>query len=172
MEAINYFDIGVIAVVVIVAFKGFFTGVIKELFSIVGLVGGVYLASLYGMQVGEYVSANVYAFEGRSIHFIVGFLLFLILFWIVSMVIGSIFSVVMERSQRGLFSRIFGFILGGVKMFLLFAIFVFLLGRVDIVRKNFDNLLSTSVLYPTLIKTGELIVHIDTDTIKTENVEP
>jgi len=44
MENLNYFDIVVLGLVVLLGLKGFLRGFIKEAFAFIGIVGGFFIA--------------------------------------------------------------------------------------------------------------------------------
>ena len=60
MDFITWFDIIVIAVVVILGIKGVINGLIKEIFGLIGIIGGVIVASRNANLVGEQISLYLY----------------------------------------------------------------------------------------------------------------
>ena len=56
----NYIDVALIVIIVVIGFRGFATGFIAELCSLIGILLGVYLASIFAKPVGD-------AFEKISI---------------------------------------------------------------------------------------------------------
>ena len=81
MDFITWFDIIVIAVVVILGIKGVINGLIKEIFGLIGIIGGVIVASRNANLVGEQISLYLYQLSD-SAEFFFGFLLTLIIFFI------------------------------------------------------------------------------------------
>ena len=45
MDAVSWFDLVVVALVLVLGIKGLLNGFIKEIFGIIGLIGGVIVAS-------------------------------------------------------------------------------------------------------------------------------
>ena len=56
MDAVSWFDLVVVALVLVLGIKGLLNGFIKEIFGIIGLIGGVIVASRYADEVGEFIS--------------------------------------------------------------------------------------------------------------------
>ena len=171
MEQLNYFDIAIVVLVLFFAVKGFMHGVVKEVLGLIGLVGGVYLASRYGLETGAYLSENVYAVEGKSITFIIGFMVFLIGFWLSSLVVSAMILALTNKNGIGFGRRFLGFLAGGLKIFLIMGIFVFLLSRVEIVQQNFSKQLEDSMTYPLLTQAGDFIVGVELSDIKEDAKE-
>ena len=52
MENINIFDLIVVALITILGLKGLFRGFTKEFFALIGIVGGVFVASRLSKDAG------------------------------------------------------------------------------------------------------------------------
>ena len=166
MEELNYFDIVIATIVLFVAARGFLHGFIKEFIGLVGLIGGVYLASRYGLETGLYLSEHVYPLESKSLIFIIGFMVFLVSFWLSSLIISAFVLAVTKKEGMGFVNRLLGFIAGGAKIFCVLAIFVYLFNRVDVVKQNVSSIVENSQTYPLLVKAGSVIVGIDMHAIQ------
>jgi len=70
----NYFDITIGAIVLILGIKGFMSGFIKEVFGLVGLVGGVYLASRLATDASAFIDTNFIHIENTALLKLIGFL--------------------------------------------------------------------------------------------------
>ena len=161
MENLNMFDIIVIALVVILGLKGFIKGFIKELFGLIGIIGGVYVASRIAKDVGDLV-AGIFALENENTILLVGFIVALISFWIIAYIIGSIIEKVFEASGLGIIDRVLGFIFGAGKIFLLFAIIAYATTGVEVINKNLAPKMKDSIVFPILVTTGGYIIKLDT----------
>ena len=126
MEAVSWFDLAVVALVLVLGIKGLLNGFIKEIFGIIGLIGGVIVASRYADEVGELISKNIYAIA-ENLWFHIGFLITLIVFWVVCLGLGHIFNKMLKMSGFSFLDRLLGLIVGSAKIFLVFAIFVFII---------------------------------------------
>ena len=71
---INYFDIAVVAIVVILGLKGIFNGFFKELFGLIGIIGGIFLASRIGDWAGEYLNKHIFHFDNPTMLKFIGFI--------------------------------------------------------------------------------------------------
>ena len=107
MQDFAWFDLVVISLVLILAIKGLLNGFIKELFGIIGLIGGVIVASRYAMSAGEFINNNIYAINSSSWYFF-GFLLVLIVFWVVCLILGRVFAKMLSMSGFAFVDRALG----------------------------------------------------------------
>jgi len=158
MENISFFDIALVSLLVIFGVKGLLTGIIKETFGLIGIIGGIFLASRYAQQAGDLIDANIYHIQNKAAVYFIGFATVLILFWIASIFVGFIFTKLINLSGLGFINKILGFVVGSLKIFLLFSVVIFALRSVDIFKKTVDKKLTNSYFYPYLIKTGSYIV--------------
>jgi membrane protein required for colicin V production len=158
MESISIFDLSIGILLIIFGIKGLFNGFIKEVFGLVGIIGGIFIASRFANGAGNFIDDSIYHISNRASVYFIGFISVLVLFWMTSLFIGFIFTKLVSLSGLGLVNRILGFIVGSIKIFLLFSIVIFALRTVDIFRNNIDKKLDGSYTYPYLIKTGNYIV--------------
>jgi len=161
IEGVSIFDLGVGILLLIFGVKGLFNGFIKEVFGLVGIIGGIFIASRYANDMGNFIDANVYHITNRASIYFIGFLAVLLTFWLASLLVGFIFTKLISLSGLGLLNRILGFITGSLKIFLLFSILIFALRSMDIFKNNIDNKLNNSYIYPYLIKSGNYIVKLN-----------
>jgi membrane protein required for colicin V production len=157
----NYFDITIGAIVLILGIKGFMNGFIREVFGLVGLVGGVYLASRLAGDASAFIDTNFIHIENSALLKLLGFLAILTVVWMGATILGSIFSKLTSISGLGFINRLLGFIAGGGKYFIIFALIVTALSNVTLVKDNIGKYVNDSVLYPYLLKTGASIIHLD-----------
>jgi membrane protein required for colicin V production len=157
----NYFDITIGAIVLILGIKGFMSGFIKEIFGLVGLVGGVYLASRISDDAALFIDSNFVHIENTTLLKLIGFLAILTVVWLGAAILGSVFSKLTSMSGLGFINRLLGFIAGGGKYFIIFALIVTALSNVTLIKDNMSKYIDNSVLYPYLLKTGSSIIHLD-----------
>jgi len=158
IENISFFDLIVAVLLLIFGIKGLFSGFIKEVFGLIGIIGGIFVASRYAQSVGNLIDNSVYHISNKSSIYFIGFLVTLIVFWLSSIFIGFLFTKLSSLSGLGLINRFLGFVISSLKIFLLFAILIFVLRSIDIFRDNIDSKLKNSYIYPYLVKTGNYIV--------------
>ena len=157
----NYFDITIGAIVLILGIKGFMSGFVKEVFGLVGLVGGVYLASRISDDAALFIDSNFIHIENTTLLKLIGFLAILTVVWLGAAILGSIFSKLTSLSGLGFMNRLLGFVAGGGKYFIIFALIVTALSNITLVKDNMGKYINNSILYPYLLKTGSSIIHLD-----------
>jgi len=162
MMDFNYFDVTIASIVLILGIKGFMNGFIKEAFGLMGLVGGVYFASRLSDTAATFIDTNFIHLENPSLLKLIGFLAVLIVIWTSATILGSLFSKLTDQSGLGFLNRLFGFIVGGGKYFLIFALIVTALSNVTLVKDNLEKYVKDSVLYPFLLEAGSYLIHLDT----------
>jgi len=166
MVGFNYFDVTISAIILLLAVKGFMNGVIKEVFGLAGLIGGVYFASRLADEAALFIDKNFVHIENAALLKLIGFMSILIIIWLSATILGSIFSKLTSASGLGFMDRLLGFIAGGGKYFVIFALIVTALSNVTLIRDNTEKYIKNSRLYPLLYKAGTAIIHIDTTSLK------
>lgn len=165
MMDFNYFDVSISAIILILGIKGFMQGFIKEFFGLAGLVVGVYLASRLSDEAARFIETNFFQLENISLLKLIGFLAILIMIWLGATILGSLFSKLTSDSGLGFLNRLFGFIAGGGKYFLIFALIITALSNVKLVKDNLKKYVNDSILYPFLIEAGSYLIKLDTSHI-------
>lgn len=160
MQDISTFDIVVIVITLLLGLKGLFRGFIKEVFGLIGIVGGIFVASRLATTVGEMV-APVLALESASSIELMGFIVGLLLFWLVAYVVGMIITKIFSLSGLGIFDKILGFLFGAFKVFLIFSIIIYALSQVQAIKEKLDASLSDTMTYPILVAGGAFIIKLD-----------
>ena len=62
----SYFDIIATIIILFLGLKGIINGFFKELFGLLGIIGGIFIASRLGNEVGEYLSDMIFKFENSA----------------------------------------------------------------------------------------------------------
>ncbi|NPA87414.1 CvpA family protein [Caminibacter pacificus] len=156
----SIFDAVIIGITLILAIKGFFNGFIKEIAGLVGIVGGLILASKFYHQVGVYINQNLFAIPNKSAIDLVGFIAVFVGFWLFAVFVGFLLAKILKLSALGVFDRILGFVFSGAKFFVLIAVIIALLYQVKFVREKMHEYTQKSLVYPVLLKVGEKIINI------------
>ncbi|OQX50009.1 MAG: colicin V synthesis protein [Epsilonproteobacteria bacterium 4484_20] len=165
----NYFDITISAIVLILGVKGFMNGFIKEIFGLAGLVAGVYFGSRFADTAAAFINDNFLQMQNPALLKLLGFLAVLIIVWLGATLLGSILSKLSSVSGLGFLNRFLGFVAGGGKYFIIFALIVTALSNVTLVKENLGKYVKDSMLYPYLVKTGSAIIHLDPAAIGLDN---
>lgn len=169
MQEFTTFDIVIVAITILLGLKGLFKGLIKEVFGLVGIVGGIFVASRLSDTVGGYIKPILNLENSASVS-LIGFIVGLVVFWLIIYVLGMILSKVTSMSGLGIFDRILGFAFGAAKIFFIFSIIAYALYQVNSFKKTLDAQFSTSMVFPLLVKTGSYIMKLDTEKLL-NNVE-
>lgn len=165
MEQFAWFDLITLGLILILAIKGVINGFIKEVFGLVGIVGGIYLATRFASQAGVWINTNLFTFGNESSMFLIGFLGVLIGFWIVALIVGVMFSKLVDLSGLGFVNRLLGFIVGGAKIFLIFSVIFVAISHVEFIQDNLNKYLKNSKMYPIFVKAGTYIIDIKPDSL-------
>lgn len=165
MENINLFDIIVLSLVVILGLKGLFRGLTKELFGLIGIVGGVFVASRLAKTMGDIVNGLI-PVDNESTRLLIGFIATLIIFWIIAYILGVVLEKVFSASGLGIFDRLLGFVFGAGKIFLLFSIIAYATSQVKMINDNIQPKLQDSMVFPLLSQTGSYIIKLDTSNLQ------
>ena len=167
MENINYFDLIIFALVTLLGLKGLFRGFIKEFFALIGLVGGVFVASRLASNAAEIID-TIIPIENNNTALLVGFILSLVAFWILAYIVGLIISKAFSLSGLGIFDKFLGFVFGAGKVFLLFSIIIYAVSQVEAINKKLESSTKDSIAYPMPKQAGEYIVKLDTEQLQSK----
>jgi len=163
----NMFDAIIIGITLILAIKGYFNGIIKELGGLIGIIGGLFLASKFYHQAGIYINDNLLEIPNKSAIDLIGFISTFVGFWVVVVFIGFLISKILKASALGGLDRLLGFLFGGAKFFLLISVVVSLLWQIAFVKEKLEKCTKNSIVMPLLIQTGEKIINLTPNDIKT-----
>jgi len=169
MQEFTIFDMVILGITLVLGLKGLFKGLIKEVFGIAGIIGAIFVASRAAEDAGNLI-APILALQNETTVKLIGFVITLIGFWIIIYGLGVIVSKIFSASGLGLFDRIFGFVFGAAKVFLIFSVIAYALYQVQSFKKAIDNKTADSIVMPHLISVGSYIIKLDTSSI-TANIE-
>lgn len=96
-----WFDAFILGFTLLLGLKGIINGLIKEIFGLLGIIGGVFIASKYATQAAEFIQSAFYKIENQSLAGFAGFLAILIIFWIVCLLVGNFLSKLIKLSGLG-----------------------------------------------------------------------
>lgn len=162
---LNYFDVAVGSIVLLLGLKGLLNGFSKEVFGLAGIVGGVFVASHLGGLIGKFLSDALFHFETSTAVNLVGFIFALGIFWLLMVALGAGFKKLSSLSGLGPIDRILGFVIGSSKFFFILSIIVYALFSVTAIRENFGEKMANSFFYEPMFATGDFILHIETEDV-------
>lgn len=162
---LNYFDVAVGSIVLLLGLKGLLNGFSKEVFGMIGIVGGVFVASHLGGYIGKILNELLFHFETATAINLMGFVFALGIFWLLMVALGSGFKKLSTLSGLGAVDQVLGFVVGSSKFFFILSIIVYALFSVTAIRENFEEKMADSIFYEPMMATGNFILHIETDDV-------
>jgi len=158
---ISYFDLIAASIILLLGLKGIINGFFKEVFGLIGIIGGIFIASRAGDAVGEYLNNLIFNFSSPAAVSFMGFLTTLGVFWLIMIFVGFLFKKLSSMSGLGSVDKLLGFLFGASKFFLIAAVIAHAAYNIKAVRSTIDSTLQNSVLFPILVDTGAVIMKID-----------
>jgi membrane protein required for colicin V production len=162
---LNYFDMAVGSIVLLLGLKGLLNGFSKELFGLIGIVGGLFVASHVGGALGKFLNDTIFNFESTSAINLVGFVFTVGIFWLLMVALGAGFKRLSSLSGLGSLDRILGFMVGASKFFFILSVIIYALFSVTAIRENFGEKMKNSIFFEPMFATGDFILHIETDEV-------
>ena len=170
MEGINWFDVGCLVLVVLFGLRGITNGIVKEIFGILGLIGGLFAAMRYKTMAGEWIAAKIPALQnangvlsGDTTQVLIGFIAVLFGVWISCLIIGEIISKFFKWSGLGFVDKIGGFVFSVSKIFLIFAVIVTLASGPMSMDEQTKKYFESSKTAPIFLKIGNWILNLKDD---------
>jgi membrane protein required for colicin V production len=162
----SYFDIVIGVIVLLLGLKGILNGFFREMFGLIGIVGGVFIASRFGTSIGQTLSDLLFHFQNKAAVNFTGFVVTLGLFWLIMVGIGFAFRQLSNISGLGPVDKVMGFVVGAGKFFLIISVVAYAFYNIKIVRTNMLATMDKSFLFPILVATGGYIMKMDTGTVQ------
>lgn len=165
------FDVISLALVLILGIKGVINGFVKEVFGLLGIIGGIFFASRYAPEAGKMINDHLFAFGNQASLYLFGFVAVLIVFWITCIFLGYLIAQALSLSGLGMIDKLAGFIVGSMKIFLVFSVFAVTLSNIEFIRSRIEPYVAKSMMFPLFLDTGRYIVKLDT-TNMLESLQP
>ena len=157
----NYFDLIASILILFLGLKGIINGFFKEVFGLLGIVGGIFVASRMGDTIGLYISNMIFKFENNAAISFTGFLITLASFWLIMISVGYAFKKLSSMSGLGSLDKVLGFVFGASKFFFIAAVIAHSIYNIRVIKSSIDENMSTSFLFPILVETGSFIMKLD-----------
>jgi len=157
----NYFDLIASIIILLLGLKGIINGFFKEIFGLIGIIGGIFLASRVGGDVGEYLNSLIFHFSSSAAVNFLGFLTTLAFFWLLMIFVGFVFKKLSSISGLGAVDKVLGFVVGASKFFLIASVIAHAAYSIQAIKSSIDSTINKSIVFPIMVKTGEFIMKID-----------
>ena len=151
-------DIVVIALVVVLSFKGFFNGAVREAVGFFGLIGGVFVASRAATPLAELLHGTLHMGSMALLKLAV-FLAVFALIWGGSAFVATIFTALRAQPHTS-WSRWGGMGIAGAKYFLIFSLIAASLLGNALVRDNIASRIRGSRLLPVMERVGGRLINL------------
>lgn len=158
---IFWFDIIILALVLFLGLKGFFNGLVKEISGLVGIIGGIFVATRAAAFAADMINKAVPNIQNQSLVYVCGFVIVLAIVWVLSIIVGNLVSKMLKLSSLGMLDRIGGFIFGACKIFFVVSVVIACMSSVNFVKSYLKPLEQSSIVYEILDKVGNAIVRTD-----------
>ncbi|MDF1881356.1 CvpA family protein [Sulfurimonas sp. MAG313] len=155
----SIFDLVIGSIILLLGLKGILNGFFKELFGLIGIVGGIFIGSHVATDVGHFLSEAIFKFESPAAISLLGFIVTLVAFWGSMIGVGVLFKKFSNLSGLGIIDKVLGFVFGAGKFFFIASVIVYSFYNFKVVRNNIN--MQEGILLPILIKTGSYIIKID-----------
>lgn len=167
----NYIDVALIVIVVVIGFRGFASGFVAEFCSLAGILLGVFLASIFAYSVGNGLK-NVYDFGSDTIHITLGFVIVLLVCWAFFVLIGVVLAKKIEFLRLEFINKGLGFVLASVKVFFIFSFIAYAVSQITFIKENFaQTAKEKSQMYVNMINIAQKIMRFPAVKATMENIE-
>jgi membrane protein required for colicin V production len=157
----NTFDLIVCIIILLLGLKGILNGFFKELFGLIGIIGGIFVASRVGDEVGQYLSDAIFKFDNAAAVSFTGFLFTLAIFWALMIVAGFLFKKLSALSGLGGVDKILGFFFGVSKFFLIAAVIAHAVYNINALKATVDETMEGSFMFPVMVEVGGFIMKLE-----------
>ena len=114
---------------------------------------------------------NFLHIENKTILTLIIFLVTLAFIWLSFITVGTLLSKLTKATGLGFINNILGFIIGGGKYFIIFAVIVTALSNVKLLKNTMINFEKHSLLYPYLIIAGEFLIQLNPQDLASLKIE-
>lgn len=163
-------DMIIIGLILFLSLKGVVNGFLKELFSFIGLIGGVYFASRMNGTVGEFINTNIFPIENEPALKLVGFVAILLAIWMIASMISSMLENALPEGVDFL-SRILGYGLTILRYVAIFALIIAAIQNVDLIAEKLAKHSENSQTIPLLKEIGADLLNMNTESNATKSID-
>jgi membrane protein required for colicin V production len=154
-------DMIVVGLILFLAIKGLVNGFGKELFNLLGLIGGIFVAARMSDKVGALVLEQKILPEiATDYQKIIGFLALFFAIWTVVSLVSSVVSK-FGLEEPSIISRIFGYILGAVRYAFVFSLILYGFNNADFLKEKFSKYTQGSQVFDPMVTVGAKLLCLD-----------
>jgi len=126
----NGLDIALLVLVVLLAIRGFSKGLIREVFSIGGVILGFYIALKFVQNTTHFLGI-----EDVTLAKVVGFIVVFLTIVVVTQIVGALLSRFLKLIFLGFVDRLLGMVLGMLEAMIIAGMIVSVLARIKPVKE-------------------------------------
>lgn len=161
METANYIDIGLAAVILLLALTGMRNGLIHELSSTIGIILGAYVGANNCIQLGEWLRVAGLSFQNESILWVVAFIAICGVIWIGMLAIGAIIAIYIAKiPQLATINYGGGYISSILKWFVILSLIAYLVSQVEFINPSIKQSIENTKIYPIAYEVAEKIINL------------
>ena len=158
MIEFGYLDFIFLGIIIFTTITGFLKGFAKEFCGFLGIVCGIFFASRFAYDIGNWFSSNVIDFGSDSAHTLIGFIAIFLMIVILFFIIGKILDKITSSALPNYLNKLLGALFGALKSFLALAIIFHLAFRLEFLQGLQTHWANNSKLYPTMESIASSII--------------
>jgi len=132
-------------------------GLIRELFGLIGVIGGFFAASHSASATASIIRLFV-EIDNPYLQKLFGFIVSFLVFWLCAYLLSILISKIFHISGLGALDSIGGFLFGFLKAFFIFSIVVYFITKVEFLNNRANSIMANSFVYPLLRDGGYFIM--------------
>ncbi len=153
-------DMIIVGLILFLGLKGLVNGFMKELFSFIGLIGGVIIAARVNTTVGELINNNIFPIENDPALKLAGFVTTLLAIWLVANMFSSLLAG--NDDDVGFISRVLGYGISVARYTAIFGLIFASVQDVDLIHKKIEKHAENSHIIQSLEEIGERLLNMQT----------
>lgn len=161
METADYIDIGVVAIILLLALTGIKNGLVHELSSMIGIILGTYFGAKNCIQLGKWLELAGLNFQNETILWILAFIIICGLIWVGMLVIGATIAIYIVRiPQLAIINYGGGYISSILKWFVILSLITYLASQVEFIRPSIKDSTENTRIYPIAYEVADKIINL------------
>ncbi len=142
---VNVVDVALGVFILVLGLRGLVRGIIKEVFGLLALIGGVLVSDIVGKKFGAIICH--YLTMTPALAYAIAFFIIFLVVYLALLIIGYILASIVKAIQLGWLDRILGFAFGASKALMLIAVLAFVLKNFPALNYLNKDLKKSSLIY-------------------------